>query len=82
MAAREVSIDRFTGELKLIRADVYLDSGRPINEAPGEQPLLLAISVWTAVKNALGYATKKQIVPLRIPATQEHIHTCMREGQL
>ena len=28
----EVSIDRFTGELKVLRTDIIMDLGRPINE--------------------------------------------------
>jgi xanthine dehydrogenase large subunit len=148
VAATEVSVDRFTGELKVMRTDIYMDLGRPINQgidlgqvtgafvqgmgwvttenlfydkgllvshspstykipsvhdiprefnveliennqnirnlrgskAVGEPPLLLAVSVWAAVKNALSYARGKHITPLKIPATQEHIYMTMREG--
>lgn len=141
-AVSEVSIDRFTGELKVVRSDILMDLGRPINggqdlgqvtggfiqgmgwvttealyyregflvshspstykipnvqdvprifnvsllenlgngkniggsKAVGEPPLLLAVSVWAAVKNALHYAKPgKEIVNLKLPATQEEI---------
>lgn len=32
VAATEVSIDRYTGELKILRTDILMDLGRPINE--------------------------------------------------
>jgi xanthine dehydrogenase large subunit len=142
VAASEVQIDRFTGELKVLRSDVLMDLGRPINEgldlgqcsggfiqgmgwvttealyyqdgkllshspstykipniqdiprvfnldlidnggnekniggskAVGEPPLLLAVSVWTAVKDAVAAAKGgKEPVKLRLPATHEEI---------
>lgn len=142
VAASEVAIDRFTGELKVLRADVLMDLGRTINagldlgqcsggfvqgmgwvttentfykngkllshspstykipnvqdtprefhvdlvenegntknvratKAVGEPPLLLAVSVWTAVKDALHQAKPgKEILPLALPATHEEI---------
>lgn len=33
VACSEVEIDRFTGEVKVLRADILMDVGRPINEA-------------------------------------------------
>lgn len=33
VGTNEVSIDRFTGELKVLRTDLLMDLGRPINEA-------------------------------------------------
>jgi xanthine dehydrogenase large subunit len=140
-ACAEVLIDRFTGELKVLRADVLMDIGRPINpgvdrgqlvgafiqgmgwvttedlryapsgellshspttykipnindlppefhmdwidqdnpvnvagsKAVGEPPLLMAISVWTAVKHALGFVSNGDIAKLRLPATNEEI---------
>ncbi|HEX7706481.1 MAG TPA: xanthine dehydrogenase molybdopterin binding subunit [Thermoanaerobaculia bacterium] len=140
-ACSEVLIDRFTGELKVLRADVLMDIGRPINpgidrgqmvggfiqglgwvtteelrysatgellshspttykipnvmdlppvfnmdwidhenpvnvagsKAVGEPPLLTAISVWCAVKNALSYLSKGEVPKLRLPATGEEI---------
>tara|TARA_B110001454_G_scaffold218991_1_gene249039 strand:- start:80292 stop:82652 length:2361 start_codon:yes stop_codon:yes gene_type:complete len=154
VAASEVSIDRYTGELKVLRSEILMDLGRPINEAidhgqvtgafvqgmgwvttenlfykngrllsntpstykipsvqdiprvfkchlidnqinvrnvraskaVGEPPLLLAISVWSAVKNALSYYKPKNAVAkldkpvkLKIPATQEQIYMKMKE---
>ncbi|MBL7545039.1 MAG: molybdopterin-dependent oxidoreductase [Bdellovibrionaceae bacterium] len=148
VAASEVSIDRWTGELKVLRSEILMDLGRPINEAVdhgqvtgafvqgmgwvttenlfykngrlvsnspstykipsvhdiprvfhcrlldnnintrnvraskavGEPPLLLAISVWAATKNALSYYKKsKSVIKLRIPATQEQIYMKMKE---
>ena len=140
-ACAEVLIDRFTGELKVLRADVLMDIGRPINpgvdrgqlvgafiqglgwvttedlryddkgvllshspttykipnindlppefsmnwidhdnpinvagsKAVGEPPLLMAISVWCAVKHALGFVSNGDIARLRLPATNEEI---------
>jgi xanthine dehydrogenase large subunit len=44
------------------------------SKALGEPPLLLGISVWAAVKNALSYVgTKRQIPHLELPATVEQI---------
>ncbi|MBL7554820.1 MAG: molybdopterin-dependent oxidoreductase [Bdellovibrionaceae bacterium] len=154
VAASEVSIDRWTGEVKVLRTEILMDLGRPINEAidhgqvtgafiqgmgwvttenlfykngrllanspstykipsiqdiprvfncklmdnklntrnvraskaVGEPPLLLAISVWSAVKNALSYYKPKTVsavsstpVKLKIPATQEQIYMKMKE---
>ena len=151
VAVSEVSIDRFTGELKVLRSDILMDLGRPINhgidvgqvtgafvqgmgwvttenlfyndkglllshspstykipsvhdiprtfncrlidngrntrnvrgsKAVGEPPLLLALSVWTAVKDALkspqkSMTTANEPVSIRIPATQENIYQKM-----
>lgn len=150
VAASEVSINRWTGELKVLRSEIIMDLGRPINEAidhgqvtgafvqgmgwvtteslfykeglllshspstykipsvhdipriftcrfldnktnirnvraskaVGEPPLLLAISVWTAVKNALSYSKSRKKISLKIPATQEQIYTKMKEPSL
>lgn len=142
VAASEVSICRHTGELKVLRTDILMDLGRPLNEAidhgqvtgafiqgmgwvtteklhydpkgrlvtispstykipsiqdiprdfrvklltndgnqknfrggkaVGEPPLLLCISVWTAVGDALSYALQGKPAKLPIPATQEEI---------
>jgi len=140
VAASEISIDRLTGEMKVLRSDILMDLGRPINhhidwgqtsgafvqglgwisteklfwdqsgkllthspttykipsiqdiprdfrihfldnpfntknirgsKAVGEPPLLLAASVFCAIKNALSYVDKGQ--NLKIPATLEEI---------
>ena len=141
-AVSEVSIDRFTGMTKVLRSDLLLDIGRPINpgidrgqvigafvqglgwctteelrydakgrllthspttykipniqdlpevfnvnwidndtntvnirgsKAVGEPPLLLGLSVWAAIKNALTYVTNGNRPTLRLPATNEEI---------
>jgi xanthine dehydrogenase large subunit len=140
-ACSEVLIDRFTGELKVLRSDVLMDIGKPINpgvdrgqlvggfiqgmgwvtteelrytpsgellshspttykipnvndlpeqfsmqwldvenpvnvggsKAVGEPPLLMAISVWTAVKHALTFVSNGDLARLRLPATNEEI---------
>lgn len=145
VAVSEVSLDHYTGEVKILRSDLLMDLGRvqiegidlgqvtgafvqgmgwvtteklfynekgalktyspstykipsvhdiprefnvkfienPLNErnvkgskAVGEPPLMLAISVWTAIKNALAYDARKKnksqkIPKLKLPATQE-----------
>jgi xanthine dehydrogenase large subunit len=140
-ACSEVLIDRFTGELKVLRSDVLMDIGRPLNpgvdrgqcvgafvqgmgwvtteelryaptgellshspttykipnindlpeqfsmewidvenpvnirgsKAVGEPPLLTAISIWCAVKHALGFIANGEPARLRLPATNEEI---------
>jgi len=141
MACSEVLIDRFTGDLKVLRSDVLMDIGKPINpgidrgqlvgafiqgmgwvtteelryddkgvllshspttykipnvkdlpeifnvdwidvdnpinvggsKAVGEPPLLMAISIWCAVKNALQFVSNGDLARLRLPATNEEI---------
>jgi xanthine dehydrogenase large subunit len=140
-AVSEVSVDRYTGEVKLLRTDILMDVGRSIlrgidlgqvtgafvqgmgwmtteslfyndkgmlvshspstykipsvqdiprdfrvqlwpndrnqknvrgSKAVGEPPLMLAISVWAACKNALSYALPSgQLSDLPVPATAE-----------
>lgn len=140
-ACSEVLIDRFTGDLKVLRTDVLLDIGKPLNpgvdrgqcvggfvqgmgwvttedlrytpggellshspttykipnihdlpevfslewiehenpvnlrgsKAVGEPPLLTAISIWCAVKHALGFVSNGDVPKLRLPATNEEI---------
>jgi xanthine dehydrogenase large subunit len=140
-SASEVLVDRFTGEMKVLRSDVLMDIGRSINpgidrgqitgafiqgmgwlttedlqyaasgellshspttykipnindlpevfnvdwiehdnpvnvagsKAVGEPPLLMAISVWCAVKHALGFVSNGDIPKLRVPASCEEI---------
>jgi xanthine dehydrogenase large subunit len=142
-AVSEVEIDRFTGAMQVLRADLLMDIGKPINpgidrgqitgafiqgmgwltneelrytpegnllthspttykipnitdvpeifnvdwidgenplnirssKATGEPPLVLAISVWMAVKNALSYVSGGEIPQLHAPATGEEILT-------
>jgi xanthine dehydrogenase large subunit len=142
-ACSEVLIDRFTGTLKVLRSDVLMDIGKPINpgvdrgqlvggfiqgmgwvttedlrytqtgellthspttykipnvhdvpeifnvdwiehdnpvnvagsKAVGEPPLLMAISVWCAVKHALTFVSNGEVPALRLPATGEEILT-------
>jgi xanthine dehydrogenase large subunit len=50
------------------------------SKAVGEPPLLTAISVWCAVKNALGFLAGGRIPPLHLPATTEEI--AMRIAEL
>ncbi len=142
-AVSEVLIDRFTGDLKVLRSDILMDIGQSINpgidrgqitgafiqgmgwvtaeclrysetgellshspttykipniqdvpevfnvdwlendrndvnirrsKAVGEPPLMLALSVWTAVKHALRFVTPAGEIPrLDLPATNEEI---------
>lgn len=143
VAVSEVSLDKYTGEVKVLRSDILMDLGRPQNpdidmgqvtgafvqgmgwvtteklfynekgvlktyspstykipsvhdiprefnvefiennlnernlkgsKAVGEPPLMLAISVWTAVKNAMAsHAEAKKIPKLVVPASQEAV---------
>lgn len=140
-AISEIEIDRFTGMMQVLRSDLLMDIGEPINpgidrgqitgafiqgmgwltneelrydakgnllshspttykipniqdvppvfnvdwidaenalnirssKATGEPPLVLAISVWMAVKNALSYLSGGEIPKLHAPATGEEI---------
>lgn len=141
-AVSEVAIDRFTGMLRILRCDLLMDIGKPINpgidrgqiaggfvqgigwctteelrydsdgmllthspttykipnvqdipeifnidwienesntrnirgsKAVGEPPLLLAISVWAAIRNAISHVGNGERVTLRLPATPEEI---------
>ena len=141
-AVAEVEIDRFTGEMQVLRADLLIDIGESINpgvdrgqivggfiqgmgwvtneclvynergellshspttykipaitdvptvlnvdlfsnsdntqnvrssKAVGEPPLMMAIAVWAAAKNALSYLSNCGEVDLRLPATGEEI---------
>lgn len=143
-ACSEVQLDKDTGEVKVLRTDILMDLGRPVNEnldigqvsgafiqglgwvttenlfyndqgllvshapstykipnvqdtpriyniellendenyvnvrgtkAVGEPPLLLALSAWTAVNNALTYLPqyKLKYPQIRIPATSENV---------
>ena len=47
------------------------------SKAVGEPPLMLAISIWTAVKNALAYVDSQQKANLSLPATGEEILRCL-----
>ena len=55
----------------------WIDAENPVNirssKAVGEPPLVLAISVWMAVKNALSYLSGGEIPKLHAPATGEEI---------
>ncbi len=148
VAASEVVIDRFTGDVKVVRVDLLMDIGRSINpgvdrgqviggfvqgmgwvttedlryaetgelwshspttykvpnvtdvpgdfrvafldneanrmnvfasKAVGEPPLLLAVSVWAAVKQALASVAADRRVDLRLPATNEEVLRCLTE---
>lgn len=150
VAASEVEIDRFTGELKVGRVDVLIDAGQCINpgidrgqlsggfiqgmgwvtteelnyssrgellshspttykipnigdlpevfnleflensknrinllnsKALGEPPLLLAISVWTAAKQALSFVSPDAASRLSLPATGETLLLAMELPQ-
>lgn len=142
VAASEVELDPWTGEVKVRRVDILMDLGRPINaaldlgqvtggfiqgmgwvttenlvydkkgfllshspstykipsiqdtprifnvrllendgntvnvqrtKAAGEPPLLLALSTWTAIRDAIMSRRGGEIAPLLIPATSEQI---------
>jgi xanthine dehydrogenase large subunit len=145
-AVAEVEVDRFTGELRVPRADLLIDIGRSINpgvdrgqiiggfiqgmgwvtaealiydakgdllshspttykipaitdvpevfnvatfdnkdnvrnvyrsKAVGEPPLMLAIAVWAAAKNALAYVSSESSARLQLPATGEEMLRCL-----
>jgi xanthine dehydrogenase large subunit len=150
VAVSEVEIDRFTGELKVLRVDLLMDAGQCINpgidrgqlsggfmqglgwatteelryssrgellthspttykipnigdlpeifnlefienpdstvsllrsKALGEPPLLLAISVWTAAKQAVSFVSPAAASRLSLPATGETLLLAMEQAR-
>jgi xanthine dehydrogenase large subunit len=49
------------------------------SKAVGEPPLMLAIAVWAAAKNALAYVSPRAAAELTLPATGEEILRCMTQ---
>ena len=49
------------------------------SKAVGEPPLVLGVSVWTAVKHALGFVSNGSIPRLNMPATNQEILTRLTE---
>jgi xanthine dehydrogenase large subunit len=47
------------------------------SKAVGEPPLMLAISAWAAVRNALSYVSDEAASSLKLPATGEEILRCL-----
>ena len=47
------------------------------SKAVGEPPLMLALSVWAAIKNALSFASKGAAPDLSVPASNEEILMCL-----
>ena len=47
------------------------------SKAVGEPPLMLAIAVWAAAKNALAYIAPTAAAELRLPATGEEMLRCI-----
>ena len=68
---------------RVFNADLIFNDGNTVNvrgsKSAGEPPLLLSISVWTAVRDAIMSARnqsttgKVQLIPLAIPATAERV---------
>ncbi|MCE9619220.1 MAG: molybdopterin-dependent oxidoreductase [Planctomycetes bacterium] len=61
---------------RILNANLIFNEGNTDNvratKASGEPPLLLAISVWTAVRDAI-MSRRAAVVPLAIPATAERV---------
>lgn len=70
-------IPNITDLPEVFNVDWIDNPGNTVNlhssKAVGEPPLLLAISVWCAVKNALSYVAAGEIPRLHAPATGEEI---------
>jgi len=49
------------------------------SKAVGEPPLMMGISVWAAVKNALSYVQPGRDISLSVPATGEEILRCLTD---
>ena len=49
------------------------------SKAVGEPPVMLAISVWCALRDACASLTEyRQIPPLTVPATPEQVYRCIQ----
>jgi xanthine dehydrogenase large subunit len=63
----------------------FLDQPNPVNlfgsKAVGEPPLLLAVSVWTAVKHALSFVAGGKVPKLNLPASNEEVLRRLSEYQ-
>ncbi len=61
---------------RVFNVRLFENDGNTVNvhrtKAAGEPPLLLAISTWTAVRNAI-MSQSQEITPLQIPATSEQV---------
>jgi xanthine dehydrogenase large subunit len=61
----------------------FLDHPNPVNlygsKGVGEPPLLLAVSVWTAIKHALSFVGGEGVPKLSLPASNEEILRCLAE---
>lgn len=66
---------------RIFNVDLVHNDGNVVNvrgtKAVGEPPLLLAISVWTAIRDAIMSARGNEVVPLPVPATAERILRAM-----
>jgi xanthine dehydrogenase large subunit len=51
------------------------------SKAVGEPPLMLAIAVWAAAKNALAYISRSSSAELRLPATGEEMLRCLTQAK-
>lgn len=62
---------------RIFNANLVHNEGNTVNvrgtKAAGEPPLLLSISVWTAVRDAVMAFRNNKIVPIEIPATSEQV---------
>ena len=52
------------------------------SKAVGEPPLMLAIAVWAAAKNALAYVGPNAAAELRLPATGEEMLRCLTKANV
>ncbi len=52
------------------------------SKAVGEPPLMLAIAVWAAAKNALAYIGPSAAAELRLPATGEEMLRCLTQSTI
>jgi xanthine dehydrogenase large subunit len=52
------------------------------SKAVGEPPLMLAIAVWAAAKNALAYVGPSAAAALRLPATGEEMLRCLTQANI
>jgi xanthine dehydrogenase large subunit len=65
---------------RIFNVDFIENLGNTVNvratKATGEPPLLLSLSVWTAVRDAIASArsnVSSELIPLAIPATAERV---------
>ncbi|NBT59104.1 xanthine dehydrogenase molybdopterin binding subunit, partial [bacterium] len=70
---------------RVFNANLIHNEGNTVNvkstKAVGEPPLLLCLSVWTAIRDAVMSCRQNQLIPLPIPATAVTVLRALTPGE-